>query len=377
MPDLLDLQREVDRQLQVCNSCRYCEGYCAVFPAIERRAAFTIRDGVYLANLCHDCRACSQACMYSPPHELAIDIPALMSQVRTGSYARYAWPRQAAALFLRGGVSAAVLSGLGLLLAFALVLALGRTGRLATAQLGPGAFYTVIPYLAMLVPALAAGFFIVAVLAGGALGLWREAGGTRREAVSWRNWAGAVRDSLDLVYLGGGGPGCYYPDDQRPSQSRRWLHQLVFWGFIADFVSTLSAGFEQEVLGLLPPYPLLSVPVVLGTAGGVAMVAGGIGLIAIKLRAPARLAAPELISLDYAFIVMLVLVSASGLALLAWRETPAMGTLLLIHLGFLFGLYATAPYGKFAHAIYRFTALALNRAEQERDRRKESAPVEG
>jgi citrate/tricarballylate utilization protein len=54
-----------------------------------------------------------------------------------------------------------------------------------------------------------------------------------------------------------------------------------------------------------------------------------------------------------------------------------MGTLLLIHLGFLFGLYATAPYGKFAHAIYRFTALALNRAEQGRDRRKARAETHG
>lgn len=367
MPDLLDLEREADRQLQVCNACRYCEAYCAVFPAIERRSAFTIGDAVYLANLCHDCRACSQACMYSSPHELAIDIPSLMGEVRSSSYARYAWPRRAAALFLRGGISATVLSALGLVLAFALVLGLGRGGRLAMAQLGPGAFYAVVPYLLMLLPALAAGMFILAVLAGGAVGFWREAGGERGEALSWRPWAGAVRDSLDLVYLGGGGPGCYYPDDQRPSMARRWLHQLVFWGFAADFVSTLSAFLEQEVLGWLPPYPLWSVPVVLGTAGGVAMVVGGVGLVVLKLTAPARLGTPQLISLDYAFIVLLVLVNLSGLALLVWRETRAMGTLLLVHLGLLFGLYATAPYGKFAHAIYRFAALALNRAEQSRN----------
>lgn len=70
-----------------------------------------------------------------------------------------------------------------------------------------------------------------------------------------------------------------------------------------------------------------------------------------------------MLSLDYAFIGMLVLSSLSGLVLWLYSETPAMPALLLVHLGFLFGLYATAPYGKFAHAVYRFTALALNRAE--------------
>ena len=62
-------------QLEVCNACRYCEGYCAVFPALEKRRRFTPGDVVYLANLCHDCRACFYACMYAPPHEFGVNIP--------------------------------------------------------------------------------------------------------------------------------------------------------------------------------------------------------------------------------------------------------------------------------------------------------------
>jgi citrate/tricarballylate utilization protein len=56
---------EAERQLTICNSCRYCEGYCAVFPALERLTTVTSGDAVFLANLCHDCRACHQACAYS------------------------------------------------------------------------------------------------------------------------------------------------------------------------------------------------------------------------------------------------------------------------------------------------------------------------
>lgn len=48
---------------------------------------------------------------------------------------------------------------------------------------------------------------------------------------------------------------------------------------------------------------------------------------------------------------------ATGLALLALRATPAMGILLATHLGVVFALFLTMPYGKFMHGIYRFMAL--------------------
>jgi len=52
--------------------------------------------------------------------------------------------------------------------------------------------------------------------------------------------------------------------------------------------------------------------------------------------------------------------------LLALRESPAMGTLLVVHLGFVAGLFLTAPYGKFAHVVYRYAALVRNSIEQAR-----------
>jgi citrate/tricarballylate utilization protein len=258
---------------------------------------------------------------------------------------------------------AGLASLLGMMLFLALVAALGRGSRLTAAETGSGAFYAVVPYAAMFLPALAATLVIAAILAGGATALWRAAGGSAREARSWRPWLGALRDTLDLVYLRGGGPGCHYPDEQRPSQARRWWHHLLVWGFLADLAATIAAAIEQDLLGILPPYALVSVPGLLGVLGGVAMIGGGVGLLALKLRSPVRRGAREMLTLDYTFIAMLVLASLSGLVLRFYSETRAMPVLLLVHLGFLFGLYATAPYGKFAHAAYRFAALALNRAE--------------
>ena len=43
--------READRLMTICNACRYCEGLCAVFPAMEMRRTFTAGDLNYLANL--------------------------------------------------------------------------------------------------------------------------------------------------------------------------------------------------------------------------------------------------------------------------------------------------------------------------------------
>ena len=40
-----------EQALRICNACRYCEGFCAVFPAIERRFTFSEKDLNYLAKI--------------------------------------------------------------------------------------------------------------------------------------------------------------------------------------------------------------------------------------------------------------------------------------------------------------------------------------
>ena len=80
---------EARRQLTICNACRYCEGYCAVFPALERLLEVTRGDVTHLADLCHDCRDCYTACMYAPPHEFAVNVPAALSAVRRHTQDEY------------------------------------------------------------------------------------------------------------------------------------------------------------------------------------------------------------------------------------------------------------------------------------------------
>src|ERR1041384_5460212 len=96
---------EADRLMTVCKACRYCEGLCAVFPAMEMRRAFPDGDLNYLANLCHSCGACYVDCQFSPPHEFDVNVPRVLAQVRDESYGTYAWPRALAAVFARNGLA--------------------------------------------------------------------------------------------------------------------------------------------------------------------------------------------------------------------------------------------------------------------------------
>ena len=74
MPSTETLQ-EANRLMTVCNACRYCEGFCAVFPAMTRRRQFDEGDVGYLANLCHNCGACYRDCQFTPPHAFAVNVP--------------------------------------------------------------------------------------------------------------------------------------------------------------------------------------------------------------------------------------------------------------------------------------------------------------
>src|SRR5436853_6246051 len=93
MPPAAELIAEGARMMTICNACRYCEGYSAVFPAMERRLNFSEADMHYLANLCHNCAECYYSCQYAPPHEFAVNVPQVFAGIRARSYQTYAWPR--------------------------------------------------------------------------------------------------------------------------------------------------------------------------------------------------------------------------------------------------------------------------------------------
>jgi citrate/tricarballylate utilization protein len=360
------LVQEAARQLSICNSCRYCEGLCAVFPAVERRHELVTADITQLANLCHDCRACFSACMYSPPHEFALNLPRILTEVRVANYTDYLWPRRVPRL-LRGwygviaGMAASVVIMVGCALAFS------GPARILRDPGGPGSPYQLIPYPILLVLMLAPSAFSLTVLTLAGQRYWKETANPAT-AGTWHAVCRAVADAVGLRYLQGGGGGCYYPEDDVPSPRRRWLHSLMASGFGLCVVSTLSAAFLQDIVGRKPPYPLLSVPVLTGTVGGVAILAGCVGLIWLKAHASEVTSVRAMTVKDYGLLVALAFLAATGLLTLTTRTTSAFGLILLIHLGAVCLLFASAPYSKFVHIVYRFLALVRDNMESRAER---------
>ncbi|MEK6352181.1 MAG: tricarballylate utilization 4Fe-4S protein TcuB [Burkholderia cenocepacia] len=353
-----DNEAEVARQMQICNACRYCEGFCAVFPAMTRRLEFAKADVNYLANLCHNCGACYHACQYAPPHEFAVNVPKAMAQVRLDTYVEYAWPAALGKLYRRNGLTVALALAIGL--ALFLMLGVAMHGSLLNGPSG-GRFYAVFPH--NLLAAMFGSVFGLAILAlgVGVTRFWRDvsSGTASMPAV-----AEAAKHALALTYLDGGhGDGCNESDDAF-TLARRRFHHFTFYGFMLCFAATLVATFYHYALDLHAPYAFLSLPVLLGTAGGIGLLIGPAGLLWLNLRRDPARTDPAQRPMDRGFIALLMLVSASGLALLAWRDSSAMATLLAVHLGIVMALFATLPYGKFAHGIFRCAALLKSSIEK-------------
>lgn len=360
-----NLVLEAERQFDICNACRYCEGFCAVFPTMEERTSFKEKDVVYIANLCHDCRACLYACPYAPPHEYAVNIPKVLSELRSETYERMSTPRVSQVLFRRpvvlGVVAALVSTALLVLIASLDASLLG----FPVSELGAGSIYRVFPYDSIVLGGLLAGGFAVAIYASRLRKFWGE---IDEGSSSWSRGSvfGALKQAFGHTWFRGGGPGCDYPSEEK-SYSRLVWHVLVFSGFLFAGASTILAAVYQDGLGILPPYSLLSLPVLLGVIGGVQLVAGSSGLLVLKTKSDRAASTGRMRSLDAAFIVLLDLVALTGFAALVFRDSMSMPLVFAVHLGLVLGLFITAPYGKFVHFGYRFLSL-VKYSDEERQR---------
>jgi citrate/tricarballylate utilization protein len=349
-----DPAHEGARILTICNACRYCEGYCAVFPALERRMNFASGDLEYLANLCHNCAECYYACQYAPPHEFAVNVPKTLAEIRVRSYQRYAWPAPLAAAFRRNGPIAFLV----LVIALAIWIAAPNGSTASSAQ-----FYEVISHRAMVAVFGGVSIFILIALAVGFARFWREPGSSSESPANLSALKQALNDTFRLTYLHGDGEGCTYPQEQR-SLARWWFHHFTFYGFLLCFGATSVAAIYHYAFGWRAPYGYFSLPVMLGTLGGVGLLAGPAGLFWLKQRGHVATRDREQDGMDLAFIALLFSTSATGLLLLALRETSVMPRLLAIHLATVLALFVTMPYGKFVHGIYRLAALVRYALEQ-------------
>jgi citrate/tricarballylate utilization protein len=360
------LLAEGERMANICNACRYCEGFCATFPALERRLSFSEGDLSYLANLCHNCGACYYSCQYAPPHEFKLNFPQALAQIRVESYKKYAWPGFLAGLFERNGLAVSLVTAV-CLAAFLL----GMSAMIDPALMyaahpdSQGAFYAVLSHRVMAWTFGAVSLFVALAWAVGFVRFWRDTGEDLRDFFTPAPFGQAMWDALTLKNLDGNGDGCTYPNATFSPMRRRY-HHLTFYGFMLCFAATTVATLYHYVFGWEAPYALFSLPVLLGVAGGIGLLIGPAGLMWLKYRRDPALADPKQTGMDASFLVLLFLISLTGLLLLGLREGAAMSVLLAVHLGVVMALFVSLPYGKFVHAIYRLAALVRFHLERRR-----------
>lgn len=357
-----EIMKEAQRCTTICNACRYCEGFCAVFPVMELRRKFTDQELKYFANLCHNCRGCYYACQYAPPHEFNLNYPMVMAKLRKETWEEFAWPKFLGRFFETNGFYVFLVSLLCTLIFVAGALIVKEPQTFFSPITGAGSFYHIVPYWLML------GLFTLVFVAGlVCLGMsvrnfWKGTGSKPGEIWRLSNHIKAIKDAFTLRYLDGNGEGCNYPDD-RFSTIRRKFHHATFYGFLGCLLSTCIAFVYDHGFGWPAPYSFFSLPTFIGTLSGISLCIGTGGLLWLKTRMDHRPYDESSVGMDMSFSTLLFLVSLTGLMLLVFRSTSVMGLLLCIHLGLVLGLFLSLASSKFVHIVYRYFALVRNAYE--------------
>ncbi len=339
-------QSEALRQLGICNSCRYCEGYCSTFQALTRYRQFDQPTVSHLANLCHNCRGCYYACQYTAPHEFDLNIPALLAETRADNWEQHIKP-----VWLSRVMQRHVWPYIILCLVFIVVFA----GIFGLPWFSANPFYASISHTLMVV--IFTPLFLIPLisLVAGIRRYWRSIGG---DGLSIKDIKVALQSAATMKNLSGGqGQGCNYEAGERFSSWRRWAHQATMYGFLLCFASTSTATAYHYLFAMPAPYVLFSLPKLFGVIGGVLLSCGTAALFGLKLRANPELGAKTATKLEYVFISLLFLVSTSGLLLYAFSGTVLAGLWLIIHLALVATFFVSIPYSKMVHGFFRMASL--------------------
>ncbi len=345
--------KEAQRQLEICNACRYCEGFCSVFPSISRNQTFTEGTIYQLANLCHDCRGCYYSCQYTEPHEFNLNIPEVMSEVRYETWKMHSWPRGFSTVYDRSGVLVAGILTLSIALIF-------YFSQYLRPESGDG-FYAFLSHgmmLAIFIPSFIGPLVIVYL---SIQKYWKAIGGGKVHMMDIYSTLKSIAEMRNLA--GGHGDGCNFENKDKYTNTRKWFHQATLLGFLMCFASTCSGTVLHYGFGLEAPYDLFSLPKLFGVPGGFILCLGTGGLAWLKFKADAQLGRKSAWGGEMAFVLLLFFVSASGLLLYAFTNSSAVGILLPIHLGSVLCFFLLIPYTKMVHGFYRMAALIKDCSE--------------
>jgi quinone-modifying oxidoreductase subunit QmoC len=369
-PDL-EFIRELGKQggetLKNCMQCGTCSATCSIspdprpFPRKEIAwAAWGMRDRL-LADpdvwLCFQCNDCSMIC---PRGVRPGDV---LAAVRRESVRHYATPSFLGALVNQGKyfplklAVPTVILGLAALLRGTIAGALGIEPDTSTRIVY--SYSSLFPHWLINSVFL---FFSVLVVIGAFAGVFRfwralkDAGIRDGTATPVKGLAPSIGATLKSILLHDKFAVC------TANQWRHLSHMGVLYGFLALSVVTLwiiTSGINPLIKGdFVYPYGFWNPWKLLANVGGLAILIGCVLLIYDRLKDIKQIGAGTYF--DWSFILTLLVVVVSGFfteILHYFRMEPHRHAIYFIHLVFVFALLMYFPYSKFAHLLYRATAM--------------------
>ena len=144
--------------------------------------------------------------------------------------------------------------------------------------------------------------------------------------------------------------------------SRRWGHFALLWGFVGAAVTSGLLLLAIYVLKSEMPLPLLHPFKVLGNLSAVLLVVGGSILLYNRLVGGNRTGSSTAFDNFFLFVVILVIATGVLTEVGRFQFQPALNTwIYILHLTVVLCLFATFPYSKFAHMVYRMLAMVHER----------------
>ena len=371
-PDLRfvrELKRNAGDNYKKCMQCGCCTATCSIapdtapFPRKEMAwAVWGMKDRLLRDPdvwLCYQCNDCSQAC---PRGARPGDV---LAAVRQECVAHYSIPGFFARWISRP-------AGLPLLLGLpALLLGLAHywrepLGRALGFEAGVGERITY-SYSAGFPHWLINGVFLIGsawVLVATVVGVvrfWRalNRGPFAGDAsVSRKSIGASVLTTFRSIIAHENMDAC------KQARTRYLSHMCVFFGFLALSLVTLwviTSGFNPLIRGnFIYPFGFWSAWKLLANTGGLALLVGCLIMVVERLRSDDQILTGSYF--DWTLLGTLTLVVASGFAtevLHYARLEPHRHIVYFIHLVLVFALLIYLPYTKFAHVIYRTTALVF------------------
>lgn len=194
----------------------------------------------------------------------------------------------------------------------------------------------------------------------------REAGGDEKENPGWFprvvNAALAVMTELAIHQN-------FRDCEEEPKvpwyRGKRFIHWSIMWGFIGLLIATTANWLLDMTVGKDPGQPIAvwHPTRLLGTVAGIFMVYGTAAAIIQRWTKPDKYFSHSLLS-DWLFLWLLFLAGVTGFIVEITVYLPHGATwiyiALLIHVVISMEVVILLPFTKFAHAVYRPTALFIH-----------------